>query len=345
MNEISPEMGMVGRTTVPSACGDGWTMSSTAIRPREVEDRFAHDALFYAGMDDFVAQTIPFIVQGVEAGEPILVVVSSEKIARLRAELNGRADRVRFANMVGVGQNPARIIPAWRAFVSEQRATGRPFRGIGEPIWAARSRTELDECERHEALLNVAFDGAPAWRLTCPYDTETLSAPVLEEAERNHPFLVHQGIRRPSGGYRGLEGAAAPFDRPLAAPPPTARQLRFEPTALSLHTLRAVVTEEAAGFGLPPSRTDDLVLAASEVATNSIRHGGGTGVLRLWGQADALVCEISDAGRIEDPLAGRDRPAGDLESGYGLWLANHVCDLVQIRTFESGSVVRLHVGR
>jgi anti-sigma regulatory factor (Ser/Thr protein kinase) len=318
--------------------------SSIAIRPREDEARFAHDAVFYSGIDDFLAQALPFIADGVDAGEPILVLVSAEKIARLRAELNGRADRVRFADIANVGSNPARIIPAWRAFVSEQRAVGRPLRGIGEPIWAARSRSELDECERHEALLNVAFDGA-AWWLACPYDTETLPAPILEEAERNHPFVVHQGVRRPSGAYRGLEGAAAPYDRPLEASPPTARQLRFEPTSLSLHGLRRVVAEEANGFGLPPSRTDDLVLAVSEVATNSIRHGGATGVLRLWGEEDALVCEISDAGRIEDPLVGRDRPAGDLESGYGLWLANHVCDLVQIRTFESGSVVRLHVRR
>lgn len=320
-------------------------MSSIATRPREDESRFAHDAVFYAGMDDFLSQTVPFIVDGVRGGEPILVVVSAEKIARLRDELNGDADRVRFVDMAGVGLNPARIIPAWRAFVSEQRATGRPFRGIGEPIWAARSRNELDECERHEALLNVAFDGAPAWWLACPYDTESLAPAVLEEAERNHPFVVHQGVRRPSAAYRGIEGAGAPFDRPLPAAPAKARQLRFESTSESLHALRELVSSEAIRLGLPPSRADDLVLAASEVATNSIRHGGGTGVLRLWAEPDAVVCEIGDAGRIEDPLVGRDRPSGDLESGYGLWLANHVCDLVQIRTFESGSIVRLHVHR
>jgi anti-sigma regulatory factor (Ser/Thr protein kinase) len=323
-------------------------MSSTAIRrprPDEGEDRFRHDALFYAGREDFVAKTLPFIVEGVEAGEPILVVVSAEKIERLRAELDGRADRVRFADMGAVGLNPARIIPAWRSFVAEQKALGRPFRGIGEPIWAARSRDELDECERHEALLNVAFDGAPAWWLACPYDTDTLPAAVLEEAERNHPFLVHEGVRHPSGAYRGLDRAAAPFDRPFAAAPASARQLPFLPEAESLRGLRALVAEEAARFELSASRTDDLVLAASEVATNSIRHGGGAGVLRLWSEADSLVCEISDAGKIEDPLVGRARPAGDLESGYGLWLANQVCDLVQIRTLENRSVVRLHVRR
>jgi anti-sigma regulatory factor (Ser/Thr protein kinase) len=316
-------------------------MSSIAVQ----RERFAHDVLFYAGMDDFLAQTVPFIAEGVRAGESILVVVSEEKIARLRSELDGDADRVSFADMADVGLNPARIIPAWRAFVSEQGTTGRPLRGIGEPIWAARSRNELDECERHEALLNVAFDGSPAWQLACPYDTESLPAVVLEEAERNHPFVKHQGVRRPSAAYRGLDDADAPFDRPLAAAPATARRLRFEGSSESLRDLRRLVADEADRFGLPADRSDDLVLAASEVATNSIRHGGGTGILRLWGEEASLICEIADAGRIEDPLVGRGRPTGDLESGYGLWLANHVCDLVQIRTFESGSVVRLHVRR
>ena len=322
-------------------------MSSTAIRPRPDEDgdRFRHEALFYAGTDDFLAKAMPFILAGVEAGEPILVLVNAEKIDRLRAELDGSSDRVRFADMATVGLNPARIIPTWRAFVAEHRASGAPFRGIGEPIWAERSRDELDECERHEALLNVAFDGTPAWWLACPYDTESLPAAVLEEAERNHPFVVHDDIRRPSRAYRGVDRASAPDERPLSAPPEATRQVRSDPTTASLRELRAVVAEEAARTGLGPSRTDDLVLAASEVATNSIRHGEGLGVLRLWSDGDALVCEISDSGRIVGPLVGRDPPTGDLESGYGLWLANHVCDLVQIRTFPSGSIVRLHVRR
>ena len=320
-------------------------MSSIATASRATEARFRHDALFYAGIDDFLAKTVPFIAEGVDAGEPILAVVSREKIERLRDRLNGRADRVRFADMADVGMNPARIIPAWRAFVSGQHARGRPFRGIGEPIWATRSRDELDECERHEALLNVAFDGAPAWWLVCPYDTDTLPDAVLEEAERNHPFVVHQGVRGPSGAYRGLEGSSAPFDRPLPAAPAGARELRFESAPVSLHALRTAVADEAERSGIDAARRDDLILATSEVATNSIRHGGGAGLLRIWSDDAGVVCEISDAGRITDPLVGRDRPSGDLESGYGLWLANHVCDLVQIRTFGSGSVVRLHVRR
>jgi hypothetical protein len=65
-------------------------------------------------------------------------------------------------------------------------------------------------------------------------------------------------------------------------------------------------------------------------------------MLRVWQAADALICEVTDAGRIADPLAGRQRPASGQSGGHGLWLCNQICDLVQLRTFATGSVVRLH---
>jgi len=98
----------------------------------------------------------------------------------------------------------------------------------------------------------------------------------------------------------------------------------------------------AKGAGLPATRAGDLVLAVNELATNSIRHAGGDGVLRMWHADDALICEVADAGRIADPLAGRRRPPSGQSGGHGLWLCNQICDLVQLRTFATGSVVRLH---
>ena len=105
------------------------------------------------------------------------------------------------------------------------------------------------------------------------------------------------------------------------------------------------MARRAAAAGLDAARTADLVLAVDEVATNSLRHGGGRGTLRIWQDADALVCEVRDAGRIEDPLAGRVRPPLDRDGGRGLWLVNQLCDLVQLRTLPTGAVVRLHVCR
>lgn len=306
---------------------------------------FRHDALFYAGTAEFVDRTAAFIDDSVASLEPILVVVSAAKIEQLRDRLGGDPDGVRFADMAHVGQNPARIIPAWREFVAEQAPSGRRFRGIGEPIWAARTASELIECERHEALLNLAFADAPAWWLACPYDTESLAPAVLEEARRNHPHLVDGDRRRESHTYRGLDSVAQPFDEPLPEPSRATVGYAFGPDAAPLSAVRLQVGESAAAFGLDAARSADLVLIVNEIATNSLRHGGGSGVLRIWEEGSSLICEVSDTGRIEDPLVGRRKPSPDLGSGFGLWLANQLCDLVQIRTFSTGSVVRLHVAR
>lgn len=306
---------------------------------------FRHDALFYAGTAEFVDRTAAFIDDSVARLEPILVVVSAAKIEQLRDRLGGDPDGVRFADMAHVGQNPARIIPAWREFVAEQAPSGRRFRGIGEPIWAARTASELIECERHEALLNLAFADAPAWWLACPYDTESLAPAVLEEARRNHPHLVDGDRRRESHTYRGLDSVAQPFDEPLPEPSRATVGYAFGPDAAPLSAVRLQVGESAAAFGLDAARSADLVLIVNEIATNSLRHGGGSGVLRIWEEGSSLICEVSDTGRIEDPLVGRGKPSPDLGSGFGLWLANQLCDLVQIRTFSTGSVVRLHVAR
>ena len=63
----------------------------------------------------------------------------------------------------------------------------------------------------------------------------------------------------------------------------------------------------------------------------------------MWHDDHSLVCEVTDNGRIEQPLVGRQLPSDDSLGGRGLWMANQLCDLVQIRTFVSGNVVRLHM--
>ena len=87
------------------------------------------------------------------------------------------------------------------------------------------------------------------------------------------------------------------------------------------------------------------MLAVNEILTNSVRHGGGTGVLRIWQDDETLVCEVRDGGRIDDPLADRRRPRPDQTGGRGLWIANQLCDLVQLRSLADGSVVRVSMRR
>jgi anti-sigma regulatory factor (Ser/Thr protein kinase) len=316
--------------------------SSTADAPNS-PDAFRHAALFYAGEQAFVDATAAFIRDGVNAGEPTLVVVSAHKIRLLRAELGSVAEGVMFADMSDVGTNPGAIISAWDDFVSTNAAEGLRMRGIGEPVWAGRTDAELIECRNHEALLNLAFAEAQGFWLVCPYDVDTLTEDVVDDARGTHPLVIEGGAEETSPVYRADGIAGSMFGEPLEEPPASAYEVAFEQD--SLPAMRAFVGELAFDAGILGARRDDLLLAVNELATNSIRHGGGEGVLRVWHEGFSLVCEVSDTGRIEPPLTGRFRPPPGGLSGYGLWLVNQVCDLVQVRSRGRGNVVRMRMRR
>jgi len=306
-------------------------------------ERFSHEALLYADMDEYLAGTLSFIREGIAAAEPILVVVGAPKIAALTARLGADAGRVQFKDMAEVGANPARIIPAWHRFVESHAGSGRPFRGIGEPIYPERSPAELVECQRHEALLNVAFDGGPTWRLLCPYNTTALPLEVIEEAQRSHPYVAYDHTYAASGLYPEVVTAGASFTAPLPEPAALRATLTFN--RQGLRPVRRLVSIQAARAGFTSQPIADLVLAVEEVAANSIEHGGGSGTLRVWRDGDVLVCEVRDRGHFDDPMADRRRPAPEKDGGRGLWLANQLCDLVQVRSLPTGTTVRLHMHR
>jgi anti-sigma regulatory factor (Ser/Thr protein kinase) len=291
----------------------------------------------YAGRHQLVDGVLQFLRDGIEREEPILVVLADRKIEALQEALDGDAEHVTFADMDEVGANPARIIPAWREFVDAHPR--EHLRGIGEPLWAARTQAEMSECHRHEGLLNVAFADAAGFWLLCPYDTTTLDPADVQRACATHPHVA--GL--PSADYPGLDFHAGPFTDGLPDPPSDARQMTFD--ADSLHDMRRFVTDVTAAAELPQARAHDFLLAVHEIAANSVVHGGGEGELRLWLQNGTLLADVYDPGRIDKPLAGRERPVEGQSHGYGLWLANELCDLVQVRTFPTGNTVRLHMHR
>jgi hypothetical protein len=53
---------------------------------------------------------------------------------------------------------------------------------------------------------------------------------------------------------------------------------------------------------------------------------------------------VRDRGTVVDPLAGRVRPPPGADRGRGLWLANQLSDLVQIRATPEGTAVRVRFG-
>jgi anti-sigma regulatory factor (Ser/Thr protein kinase) len=299
---------------------------------------FRHVALFYDGPDDFVAQLVPFVRAGVDADEAVLVVLVRERLDLVRDALGDDARHVTFADMAAVGRNPARIIEAWADFV-EANAHRRGVRGVGEPIYLGRTAGEISECHTHEALLNVAFEHQGDFHLVCPYDIATLEPDTVRRALRTHPLVLgRDGNHAVSDAFSPTTATFAGADA-LGAPNDAAEERAFD--LHDMHAMRERVAGHARAAGFDEERVREIVVAANEIATNTVRHGGGHGRYRVWNDGNAIVCEITDRGTIAEPLAGRFRPKNSRVGGFGLWLANCLCDLVQIRSDERGTTVRL----
>jgi anti-sigma regulatory factor (Ser/Thr protein kinase) len=302
-----------------------------------VGDGFLHCALLYRGAAEFRAAIERYVRGGLARAEPVLIATPPSKVSWLRREFNGEAGGVAFTDMTDLGRNPARIIPAIRTFMD--RYPGRRIRYLGEPVWPERSAAELREAARYEALVNTAFSGTPA-TMVCLYDSAELTSSVLDDAGCTHPALFRQGEERPSSSYLGSERLPPGCDVPLAQPPVGAERLTYQ---RDLRPVRSLVTRCARSARLPARRITDLVLAASEVAANTLRHTRAGGTVHLWHDEDEILCQIQDSGVIADRLAGYRMPADDLPGGKGLWLVNQVCDLVEVRSSPDGTTICLHM--
>jgi anti-sigma regulatory factor (Ser/Thr protein kinase) len=302
----------------------------------KAEQSFAHPALFYQGPWEYLAGTVPFIMEGLADGAPVAVAVPEPRLQLLRETLGEHAERIRLLDMGVAGRNPGRII----AEVLRATADAHPdehVRIIGEPIWPGRSDTEYPACAQHEALINLAFTGRRV-SILCPYDVAGLDPVVVADAAATHPVLIQRGTTWSSPSY-APEDIIDQYNQPLPVP---ARATTVAFDAAGLRHARRSTTVYAQDAGLDADRVDDVVLVVGELAANSVRHGGGAGRIRTWTEAGHFACEVQDAGRLDDWLAGR-RPADRHQlSGRGLLVVNHLADLVRTHTHADGTTIRAY---
>jgi anti-sigma regulatory factor (Ser/Thr protein kinase) len=302
------------------------------------EDRFEHEAMFYRGDADFLAGLLPFVREGLESDEAVVVAEPLPRLELLRDALGSDARDVEFHDMAEIGANPARIIGVWAEVLDRHTHAGRRLRGVGEPAFPGRRTAELVECKLHELLLNHAFDAGPGWRLLCPYDQDHLPRAVTQGALRTHPVRSTSATRLPSDAY-AAGGHVAAFAEGLPEPADAVLRGVYGPD--DIPATRRTVAAWARSCGLAEERVEVLALVASELATNSVRHGGGTGTVAMWLDKGAAVVQFTDAGTVLDPLTGRFSPPLDSVGGRGLYLVNQLCDLVQVRSSARGTTVRV----
>lgn len=299
-------------------------------------DGLRHVAFFYRDMAHYQASLARFVQAGLACHEPVLLAIP-QVTAVLRDHPWGMSGPVAVTDMTELGGNPARVIPALRAFAD--RHTGQRVRIFSELIWPGRSVAETCEAARHERLMDLALAGI-AGTMVCPYNSAALSDSVLADAACIHPWELGPGDMLPSATYPGPGPAPIASRVPLPSPPHDAEVIEFQS---DLRPVRALVAAAGQRAGLTESQVTDLIFAASEIAANTLQHTQAGGVAHAWQANGEMLCQVSDSGHIADPLAGLRRPVLNEPGGQGLWLVNQVCDLVELRSTGAGTVVRLHM--
>jgi anti-sigma regulatory factor (Ser/Thr protein kinase) len=303
---------------------------------------FEHDALIYGTDEALIDTLVPWLQEGLKRGDGALVATTASHVERFRHSLGPDEGSVSFFLADDLYVQPAQTIATWQRMLSDAADSGVAFtRIIGEVAFGATSDLQTS-WTRYDSALNAVFEHAPAW-IVCPYDARTLPPGVIDQAWRTHPTMWNS-TRHKSERYEPpaqlLRDIVEP-GRPVTGPP--SLELPIDDQLSDLRESVRTLGREAA---LPEARVEELVLAVTELAGNTVRHAGGGGRLALWITPEGIVCEVTDqGGGLQDPLAGLTPAKPSASAGMGLWIARQLSDSFAIGTDDEGTTVRIAVDR
>ena len=282
-----------------------------------------HDALLYASDETLMSTLVPWLREGLEHDDGAVVATTSPHIDQFRDALGTDEGSVSFLSSDDLYVHPVQTIAAWQRMLCDAADRGVAYtRIVGEVRFGATEDLQTS-WTRYESALNAIFERSPAW-IVCPYDVRSLPPPVIDQAWRTHP-TVWDSTRHRSDRYevpaRLLREIVEP-GRAVKGPP----SLEL-PIDGGLSEVRRSVRALGIEAELPRARVEELVLAVSELAGNTVRHAGGGGKLALWITPEGVVCEVTDhGGGMHDPLAGLVPPKPSASAGMGLWIARQLSD-------------------
>ena len=302
----------------------------------------AHDVLYFSSRADLVDSAVPFLSDGLAAGESAVLACGDADNLVLREALNADL-RVRVLAREGPFRHATEALAAYQGLVREEIETGsRRVRLLGGVGFGERSDA-WTEWTRFEALCNVGLSSLPLWNV-CAYDSAGLPADVLAAGTLTHPYVLGGRARQDNPRYVDphdlLRRTAVTGPDPLEATPPHVEVLDLHDLLALRHLVRLALSAERASS----RTTDEFVLALSEVATNGIRHGVPPVHARMWITPERVLCTVTDHGAgFDDPVAGYlPRSPDELPSGgMGLWMARQLVDRLDSFHAEGVFTVRL----
>ena len=288
--------------------------------------KLRHNAFVYESQDEYVTRSAAFLREGLEAGEGAIVANTRPGLAAMREALGPDAAQVTFVDVSSAYTRPARMLAAHNKVMAEQLRKTTSLRGVADVLYGP-DPGEWDLWTGYEAVINRCFGHLPAW-VVCTYNMNGLPDPVLDGVWRTHPEVVAGDKWTTSDRYEQPDQLL----RRITPLPESLSELRSIPFGRDPEQFRERLARELLAENVAEAKVLDMLLAATEIATNAIVHGGGVEEVRV-GRADGrFVCEIIDRGPgFDDPAAGYLAPRAGV--GSGLWVARQLT--WQIDFFES----------
>lgn len=297
---------------------------------------YFHELALHHSDRELLETVVPFLLDGVEAGEPTLAALNPHNEELVRQEI-GPTPGVTFVPSPSQYARPATTIRSYRAQFDALVAAGaEQIRVVGDVPVPAGPR--WDEWARYEAAANDVFADYPLWGL-CSYDARTLADDVLADLVASHPNVAHGHDHRPNPGFvdpsRFHEHRPTAPSDPLQAEAPVVALLDPDPAGA-----RLAATAAAAKADLDGQHTEDLLVVVSELVTNGHRHGAPPVTFEAWAAPGRVLVSVTDGGPgPEHALVGLQR-SDRAFGGMGLWIAHQLADDVVLEFDPSGFTVR-----
>jgi anti-sigma regulatory factor (Ser/Thr protein kinase) len=321
-------------------------------RPQDADDtargrQFTHTAVIVESDFTLREELAREIRRSVSGGTPVLMAVSDHTADVVRNTLSDVADGLHWAERGRYDQRMGFAYEWFRRYLADQHSAGHQVHVIAEPEISAYPGPDppVDRVAAYlcyESICNTAFAAYGA-QVTCLWDSRWYPTIVLEDARSVHPHELTGAGRVRNPAYIGpTDYLAARNDVPGPAPPtPVDLDVPVEHSGV-LPLLRRALKPWAEQRGFGPRAIADILLAATEVATNGLIHGGDPVRIRAWDHEQTLVVQVDDGGRaLLPPAAGYVFP--DPGTGKrGMWLARQLADVVTVDTTAGHNAVRLH---
>lgn len=271
----------------------------------DVADGGAHELSYHEHPDELVELLAPFVLEGVAAGERVVVIATEAHRSaldaalaelHLGAELDDRLTYLDAAETLASIRSFGAIDPdRFLAMASAVVGTGERVRLFGEIVALLWEEGDVTGALELEALWNLFLEGREL-RLLCAYPASTLDGSDLHHVK--DVLLQHDNL---SGSvYHHAPGAATAV---------------FVPVAGSVPEVRHFVGQVLRSWGEDPYLAGDVVLVASELATNAILHAGSPYRLTLSRTGGSVRVALQDV--ADRPAEPRHASAEDT-NGRGM---------------------------